>query len=329
MLPLIVLALTSVAVGERLNVAVLESPPFVMIEKDNTTNAITVTGYLIDIWNKVAERAEIESNFYEVADGKYGSLDATTKKWSGLMGDVMTGKADVALAPFTITPNRINEVAFSRPFMPASILAVAKQPPRGEPQQFAEMNDLFAENFEPRVGVIGGGSTYQYFTESSHPLFKAIGASLKADEEGAGNLDGIVDGVEKLRAQELDVIFLEQYMAEFITNREPCDLYIVGQPIGRREYGIAVPRDRIDLMERINSQLVNIQVNDEEHAIRAQWWSRQCKVLRWCSCSGGISSEEKSGEDQRERPRDRIKNPLLCQDEGMEETSAEAVLKAA
>jgi len=33
----------------------------------------------------------------------------------------------------------------------------------------------------------------------------------------------------------LDVVFLEQYMAEFITNKEPCNMYIVGKTIGRRE----------------------------------------------------------------------------------------------
>ena len=91
--------LIALASAEELKVTVIHSPPFVVVGENDT-----VTGYLIDVWNKIAEKEgvcfylpffnfkiqnfQFTTAFSVVADGKYGVYDEETETWSGLMGEV-------------------------------------------------------------------------------------------------------------------------------------------------------------------------------------------------------------------------------------------------
>ena len=52
-------------------------------------------------------------SLYEVADGKFGSYDETRDAWNGVMGDVVKGHADIAIADLTVTESRAKAVKFT------------------------------------------------------------------------------------------------------------------------------------------------------------------------------------------------------------------------
>ena len=50
------------------------------------------------------------------ADGRYGGLDENTGHWSGMIGSVISGSADLAVADITQTAMRETVVDFTVPF---------------------------------------------------------------------------------------------------------------------------------------------------------------------------------------------------------------------
>ncbi len=61
-----------------------------------------------------------------VPDGQYGDMDKKNN-WNGLMGQVLEDKADMILAPITITPDRMNFVDFTKPFKYQGITILVKR----------------------------------------------------------------------------------------------------------------------------------------------------------------------------------------------------------
>lgn len=85
-------------------------------------------GYCIDLLRHLANRPsgphENATSFtYElhmVSDGQMGeelfSAMNETKVWSGIVGELTTGMADLSVAPMTITPERVTILEFTKPF---------------------------------------------------------------------------------------------------------------------------------------------------------------------------------------------------------------------
>ena len=63
-----------------------------------------------------------------VKDGRYGSVNPDTDEWNGMIGELIRGDADVAIAPLTVTLNRERVVSFTKPFMLTELAFVYKNP---------------------------------------------------------------------------------------------------------------------------------------------------------------------------------------------------------
>ena len=58
----------------------------------------------------------IDWQHLQVADSRYGMLE-NSGEWSGMVGEVMRGEADMAAADLTITAAREEVVDYAHPFM--------------------------------------------------------------------------------------------------------------------------------------------------------------------------------------------------------------------
>lgn len=93
-------------------------------------------GYLVDLMEDLIERInvgtdeQVQYRFYQPADGKFGTVDEHGR-WNGIMGEVINGEADLAVAPLTITKERSQAVYVSHPFMTAMIVPLIKRPGPG------------------------------------------------------------------------------------------------------------------------------------------------------------------------------------------------------
>lgn len=76
-------------------------------------------GYCIDLLEKLAEDLGFEYDLYIVGDGKYGALKGG--RWTGLVGDLLNGVADMAVTSFSINSARSQVIDFTSPFFSTSL----------------------------------------------------------------------------------------------------------------------------------------------------------------------------------------------------------------
>nr|XP_006640004.2 PREDICTED: glutamate receptor ionotropic, NMDA 3B isoform X1 [Lepisosteus oculatus] len=76
-------------------------------------------GYCIDLLEKLAEDLHFEFDLYIVGDGKYGAWK--NGRWTGLVGDLLSGAADMAVTSFSINSARSKVMDFTSPFFSTSL----------------------------------------------------------------------------------------------------------------------------------------------------------------------------------------------------------------
>ncbi|XP_041360322.1 glutamate receptor 3-like isoform X2 [Gigantopelta aegis] len=118
--------------------------PFVM-RKKNTNGAPPVDpthsleGYCVDLIAMIAERAHFEFSI-KLADDYGKKHDNGT--WTGMIGELVRGKSDIAVSALTITEERERVVDFTKPFMNTGISIMIKKPDKVKPGVFSFMEPL-------------------------------------------------------------------------------------------------------------------------------------------------------------------------------------------
>ncbi|XP_031653125.1 glutamate receptor 3 [Oncorhynchus kisutch] len=125
---------------------VLEAP-YVMYKKHqmNLEGNDRYEGYCVDLAAEIAKHVGIRYKLSVVADGKYGARDPDTKTWNGMVGELVYGRADIAVAPLTITLVREEVIDFSKPFMSLGISIMIKKPQKSKPGVFSFLDPLAYE----------------------------------------------------------------------------------------------------------------------------------------------------------------------------------------
>nr|XP_040054191.1 LOW QUALITY PROTEIN: glutamate receptor ionotropic, NMDA 3A [Gasterosteus aculeatus aculeatus] len=76
-------------------------------------------GYCIDLLEKLGEDMGFTFDLYIVGDGKYGGFK--NGRWTGLVGDLLSGAAHLAVASFSINSARSQVIDFTSPFFSTSL----------------------------------------------------------------------------------------------------------------------------------------------------------------------------------------------------------------
>ncbi|CAF0902440.1 unnamed protein product [Adineta steineri] len=77
-------------------------------------------GYCIDLLQELSKNLSFVFTLHLVADNKYGSYekekDDKHKRWDGMIGELLNYEADMIIAPLTISPERAEDIEFTKPF---------------------------------------------------------------------------------------------------------------------------------------------------------------------------------------------------------------------
>ncbi|KAI8508399.1 Glutamate receptor 2, partial [Branchiostoma belcheri] len=141
------------ALGDRvLRVTTIFESPYLMNKSDEEIakcppgrSTCQYEGYAVDMLEKIAAIVNFTYKIHIVADGKYGSENETTGKWNGMVGELIEGKADLAIAPLTITLVRERVIDFSKPYMSTGISIMIKKPQKSKPGVFSFLDPLAYE----------------------------------------------------------------------------------------------------------------------------------------------------------------------------------------
>lgn len=88
-------------------------------------------GYAVDLIHELSNLIGFKYKFKEVDDQKYGAGTVQpngTKIWNGMIGEIISGRADLAISDLTITSAREEAVDFTLPFMNTGISILFKKP---------------------------------------------------------------------------------------------------------------------------------------------------------------------------------------------------------
>uniref|UniRef100_A0A4W5PJ01 Glutamate receptor n=1 Tax=Hucho hucho TaxID=62062 RepID=A0A4W5PJ01_9TELE len=94
--------------------------PFVMVAENILGQPKHYKGFSIDVLDSLAKILGFKYEIYQVADGKYGS-PTSNGSWNGMIGDLISKRADLAVSAITITPERESVVDFSKRYLDYSV----------------------------------------------------------------------------------------------------------------------------------------------------------------------------------------------------------------
>ncbi|NWZ84437.1 GRIK3 protein, partial [Poecile atricapillus] len=98
-------------------------------------------GYCIDLLKELAIILGFSYEIRLVEDGKYGAQDEKGQ-WNGMIKELIDHKADLAVAPLTITHVREKAIDFSKPFMTLGVSILYRKPNGTNPSVFSFLNPL-------------------------------------------------------------------------------------------------------------------------------------------------------------------------------------------
>nr|XP_055040610.1 probable glutamate receptor [Misgurnus anguillicaudatus] len=102
------------AARQELLVTTIKQDPYTM------SKGSQLEGYCMDLLTELGKKLSFKYKVHLVKDGSYGRQDESGN-WNGMIGEVVRGEADLAVAPLTLTAAREKAVGMTKPYMQTGI----------------------------------------------------------------------------------------------------------------------------------------------------------------------------------------------------------------
>jgi polar amino acid transport system substrate-binding protein len=211
-----------------------EYPPF-----ESVDDAGNVIGFDADIMDALAESAGFEYEFVNT-------------RWDGIFVALQSGEFDAVISAATITDERAEIVDFSDPYFNAGQMIAVREADKDTITTVADLDGI-------KVGVQLGTTGDQWVSDNT-----------KAE---VVRYDEITLAFQALANGDVDAVFNDgPTSAEIIQANPELGAVVVGEPITDEFYGIAVNKDKSDLLKMINEALAKIQSDGTYDEIHAKWF---------------------------------------------------------
>lgn len=200
-------------------------------------------GFVVDLAKEIADKLGRRFKLKVHPEGIYGSYDPIMQKWNGLIGDVISGKLDFAIADLTVTEERKQAVDFSTTFLHTGIAIVITQTTR-EALPFNNVHEM-VDNPQIEYGAVTKGATVRYIKEHSNTcsVFRKMSEYW---EQHPDNLVSYVhEGLLKTKDQPRHYAFLMEAFALELWKNEYPNIIQVGDVIIPREFAVVIRKGEI------------------------------------------------------------------------------------
>lgn len=129
-------------------------------------------GFAVDLIHELSKLVGFKYRFKEVDDGKYGAKikhKNGTQSWNGMIGEIISGKADLAIVDLTITSQREEAVDFTLPFMNTGISILFKKPTTKQNTLFSFLSPFSSDVWAYVVAAYASISTLLFFVGRISP----------------------------------------------------------------------------------------------------------------------------------------------------------------
>ncbi|XP_015250085.1 PREDICTED: glutamate receptor U1-like isoform X1 [Cyprinodon variegatus] len=107
-------------------------------------------GYCIDLISELSKKLGFDYEIHLVKDNRYGAMDSSGK-WNGMIGEIIKGDADLAVAPLTVTAVRERFVDMTTPFIQTGLSFIMHKNADSEDSSFSLLSPFSMEMW---VGVL-------------------------------------------------------------------------------------------------------------------------------------------------------------------------------
>ncbi|XP_078104896.1 glutamate receptor U1 [Sander vitreus] len=132
------------AVQSEMRITTIKQEPYAM------SKGTQLEGFCIDLLSEVAKKLGFNYKVQLVKDASYGRQDENGN-WNGMIGEVVRGEADLAIAPLTLTAAREKVVGMTKPFMQTGISILLRKDISEGPGFFEFLSPFTAETW---VGIL-------------------------------------------------------------------------------------------------------------------------------------------------------------------------------
>ncbi|XP_070567432.1 glutamate receptor ionotropic, kainate 2-like [Ptychodera flava] len=136
---------TSILKNRTLIVTTIEEDPYLRFKSTEDGKTHTgndrFEGFCVDLLKAIADIVKFEYEIRIVPDGRYGG-EVSPGVWNGMVGQLVERKADLAVAPLTISYIREKVMDFAKPFMNTGISILYRVPESKNPGVFSFLSPL-------------------------------------------------------------------------------------------------------------------------------------------------------------------------------------------
>ncbi len=207
--------------GKQLTIGILVTPPYASYSGTNKS----FFGFTIDLIDNICQQMNTQCIYKPIP-------------LNGDLNEVLNGTVDLAFTQIPITKDSTGKFIFSLPYLISDA-------------QFAALSDstinTVAEIKDKRIGVLS--ATLQQVLDES-----------KYDDGKIKLYDNFADLLIGLSNHEVDVIFINNHVAQYIINNESINIKLIGTkiPIGEG-YGILGLKSNKNLINKVNAALLKME----------------------------------------------------------------------
>ncbi|XP_047500047.1 glutamate receptor ionotropic, kainate 2-like [Penaeus chinensis] len=150
--------------NKTLVVSVAFNDPYIM-QKENAEDLAgndRFEGFCLDLLTEIASILKFNFTVVPVASNAYGSKNAETGEWNGMIRELLEHRADMAITDLTINYEREQVVDFTMPFMNLGISILYKKPQKMAPSLFSFLSPLSLEVWIYMITAYVGVSILMY-----------------------------------------------------------------------------------------------------------------------------------------------------------------------
>uniref|UniRef100_A0A096M0P9 Glutamate receptor n=1 Tax=Poecilia formosa TaxID=48698 RepID=A0A096M0P9_POEFO len=130
--------------AKELSITTIKEDPYAM------TRGSQLEGYCIDLVSELSKKLGFKYNVHLVKDSRYGAMDSSGN-WNGMIGEIIKGEADLAVAPLTVTAVRERFVDMTTPFIQTGLSFILRKSADSEDHSFSLLSPFSTEMW---VGVL-------------------------------------------------------------------------------------------------------------------------------------------------------------------------------
>ena len=198
-----------------------------------------IVGFDIDLIHAIAKEGGFEIKIQNSA-------------WDGIFAGLAGGKYDAVISSVTINEERKKSMLFSDPYLNAGQILVVRK----ENAKLTKIEDFKGKTAGAQIGTTGDIEIKKH-SDITRKTYDDIGL-----------------GMEDLYNKRIDVVVVDKPTAisYALKNSKYKDAFmIVGAPFTDEYYGIAINKDRKDVLEKINAGLKKVKESGQLKQIEDKW----------------------------------------------------------